>query len=271
MRALALDVPIVRLRQPIDTRRFALSGPLPERPRRAIVLSNYLDGERFEALADAWGGHGVECVRVGVPGRHELDPRPAIREADIVVAKARAALEAMSCGRAVYVYDQFGGDGWVTADSYPAFEADHFAGQAVARPRTPAELASDLAGYRPEMGHVNNELVRKHHGAHRHANELVAVLRGPHAGPPDGTGALAEVERLTRACWRAEHRTVAVEHQNALALDRVARAEDERDGWHRRAVAAEERLVQVEALLDTRRARAGMALGRVLDRARRRG
>ena len=32
--ALALDAPIVRLRQPIDTERFALGGPLAERPRR---------------------------------------------------------------------------------------------------------------------------------------------------------------------------------------------------------------------------------------------
>ena len=68
------------------------------------------------------------------------DPRAAMRAADIVVAKARAALEAMSCGRAVYLYDQFGGDGWVTPDNYPAFEADHFAGQATPRtahPRRP--------------------------------------------------------------------------------------------------------------------------------------
>jgi hypothetical protein len=266
MRAFALDVPIVRMREPIDTQRFARNGALPERPRRALVLSNYLDGARFDALADAWGARGVECVRLGEPQR-ELDPRPAIREADIVVAKARAALEAMCCGRAVYVYDQFGGDGWVTADSYPRLEADHFAGQSSPHPRAPDDLARDLDDYSPDMGRANNELIRKHHRANRHATELVSVLRGP-SGRRDGTSALAEVGRLTRTIWRAEHHTVGLEHQNALLHERAVSAEAEREAWRGRAVAAEHRVAELEGLLGTRRARTGIAIGRVLDRAR---
>jgi hypothetical protein len=53
----------------------------------------------------------------------------------------------MACGRAVYVYDMFGGDGWVTPEAYPALEADHFAGQATDRVIGPAELERDLADH----------------------------------------------------------------------------------------------------------------------------
>jgi Sulfotransferase family len=272
MRALALDVPIIRMRHPIDTYRFARTRSLPPKPRRALILSNYLDGAQYHAVAEALARMGVVVDRLGVPGRPELDPRPAMEDADIVVAKARAALEAMCVGRAVYVHDQFGGDGWVTRDNYRALEVDGFAGQALpGRPATSEELAAELARYDPDMGRVNNEIVRRHHSAHHHATELVSVLRGPHLGWSDGTDALTEMTRLTRASWRAEHGRVAIEDQVAGLRERAASAEHERDAWRERAAAAEERLGAAESLLRTRRARAGLAIGRVLDRMRGRG
>src|SRR5215210_5874279 len=156
-RAMAIDAPIVRLREPIDVDGYLYPTPLPERPRRALILSNYLRGPKRDMLVEAWESAGVECVQVGKPASPMLDPRPAIQAADIVVAKARAALEGMCCGRAVYIYDQFGADGWITPDSYPAIEADQFAGQASPMPRSRADLVADLADYHPDMGVANHE------------------------------------------------------------------------------------------------------------------
>ncbi|HWF26286.1 MAG TPA: glycosyltransferase [Solirubrobacteraceae bacterium] len=48
-RALALDVPLIRLRQPIDVERFAPSEPPRSRPRSAVLLGNYLEGPRRDA------------------------------------------------------------------------------------------------------------------------------------------------------------------------------------------------------------------------------
>jgi hypothetical protein len=127
-RALALDVPVVRLAQPIDTERFVPSEALRFPPRRALMLSNYLDGRRRDALVETWTAAGIDCVQIGMGHRVAFDVRPEIARADIVVAKARAALEGMACGKAVYVFDGFGGDGWVTGDNYAALEADNFAG-----------------------------------------------------------------------------------------------------------------------------------------------
>ena len=114
-----------------------------------------------------------------------------MRAADIVVAKARAALEAMSCGRAVYLYDQFGGNGWEsTPDNCPCFEADQFAGQGTPAPRSRADLAADLAAYDPDMGIANAELVRTHRRARHHVIEVAAVLRGGHRLDPDRVDAV---------------------------------------------------------------------------------
>ena len=269
IRSLALDVPIVRLREPIDTDSFTPGHPLPERPRRALILSNYLTGERARALLTAWEEAGIECTHIGVPATVDHDPRSAIADADIVVAKARAALEGMTAGRAVYVYDQFGGDGWVTPDNYPAFEADNFAGLSGDRPRTPGDLRADLDAYHPDMGWMNRELARIHHGARHHATELVALMRGPHAAPSGSdVSALAEVERLTRAYARMERRAVYLEHDRAVLRGRTLAAEDAASDWQARAAAAEHRAARAEGLLATKRARAGLALGRALDRLR---
>ncbi len=50
VRATAATHEIVRLRHPVDVRRFQPLRPIRERPRRALILGNYLDGARLEAL-----------------------------------------------------------------------------------------------------------------------------------------------------------------------------------------------------------------------------
>ena len=289
VRALPLEVPIVRLREPIDTDGSVYPKALPERPRRALILSNYLQGARRRLLLDAWGSAGVECTQAGSRTSVVVDPRVAFEAADIVVGKGRVVLEAMCAGCAVYVYDQYGGDGWVTPETYPAFEADHFAGQATVPPRRAADLATDLAAYSPEMGVWNNELVRSQHGARHHAIELVAVLRGPHLREPDRAEVVAELARLARASGRSELRiaefwgrmsaaeahAAQAEAHAAQAEERAAQAEDHAAQAEERAAHAEERadgverrLGDAEYLLGTKRARAGLAVGRAADRLR---
>lgn len=267
--ALPLEVPIVRLRQPIDTQQFAPRGPIRERPRRALILSNYLDGARRRAVTDAWEAAGVECVQIGAPTQPELDVATAIADADIVVAKARAALEGMSCARAVYVFDEFGADGWVTPENYPSFEADGFAGQATPSISDPV---ADLAHYSPSMGWTNHNLIRNHHGGRRHAIQLVEVLRGPGPRPVERTTAVAEVARLARACWDSERRALNLEREAARLRERTIaaewRAESEAAPWQARVEEAERQAVELQALLDTRRAQVGLSAGRVFDRLR---
>jgi hypothetical protein len=263
--ALPLDAPIVRLRHPIDIETFVAGGPLRERPRKAVLLSNYLKGDRRRALTDAWEARGVECVQVGLPTRMELDVVSAIADADIVVAKARAALEGMSCARAVYVFDEFGGDGWVTPDNYGRMEADNFAGQAG---DGPADPAGALAGYRADMGWVNRELVRRHHSARQHAAQLVEVLRGPAPHRPEQVTALGEVARLARAGWDAERRTLAFQAEAERLRQRMLAAEIEAADARGRIAELEAHAARLTGLLDTRRAQFGLAAGRVIDRIR---
>jgi hypothetical protein len=198
--ACAVKVPVLRLRAPIDIDRLVPLGTIRERPERAVLLGNY--PARDELVHEVWGSRGVEVRRVGADAQ-SYDVAAAVADADIVVAKARAALDAMACGRAVYVYDVFGGDGWVTPESYPALEADNFAGQATDRIIDAATLADDLGGYRQEMGVVNRDLVLQHHSARDHVIALLSAIgeRTPQGRSP---APLKEVARLIALQWSWE-------------------------------------------------------------------
>jgi hypothetical protein len=240
--ACAVKAPVLRLRTPIDVERLVPVGKPRARPRRAIVLGNY--GDRFEVVRETWQRHGVEVTRVGGP-EQRYDVAAALGSADIVVAKSRAALDGMACGRAVYVLDTFGGDGWVTADSYPAMEADHFAGQATNRVIDAEALERDLADYDPNMGSVNRDLVIQHHRARDHVIEFLAALSGESASG-ERSAPLRELARLTTLQWAWEHQARATQAELSSAYERLGLAEQ--DAERERSMQADELALQAHEL-----------------------
>jgi hypothetical protein len=276
IRALAAPPPLVRLTQPIDCSRFALRETIRERPRRAIVLSNYLRDGRVDLLRRAWEPSGVELAVIGEEGEPSDAPELVIADADIVVAKGRALLEGMACGRACYLFDVAGCDGWVTPGNYAALEADAFAGQATEHAGTVGTLRSDLYGYRAEMGAANRDLAVAKHNLRHHAEQLTELLASAGVGPSSDAEALGEQERLALAQWRLEDRAAGLAresdrlHARIVEIDadreslraRAGDVECERDEWRTRAELAER---EGHALRATRRYRLATALGRPLD------
>lgn len=281
--SLATRYAIHRLRQPIDTQRFMPAGAPAATPRKAVLLGNYLRGERLQAMRAALDGLGVASEQIGVGGELTCTPEHAIWDADIVVAKGRAALEGMACGRAVFVYDQFGGDGWVTGERYRAMEADNFAGHSGPPIATRAELEDELLRYNAGMGTVNRELAITHHSARAHSNELCELLEDIDP-PSDLAGApLRELSRLVRMQWLVELRAIAFEEAGRLAREETERTRvensqlaQERDSLrthrdeltaHSRALADE--LERCQDLCRTQRVRIGLRLGEIADIGRR--
>lgn len=225
-RSYATAAEVVRLRQPIDTARYFPRSALPEVPRRALLLSNNPNEDRLRILEKACEGAGIELERVGGSGRFTADPGPRLAAADIVIGYGRSALEGMALGRAAYVYDWKGGDGWITAESYPSIEADGFAGSGGGAPIDVERLTEDLRRYSAAMGPVNHDLVYSHHKAGVHAEELVELFRRL-APPPDRPRApLEEMSRLVRLEWRARGDVHAMARENAHMRDLLTEAEE---------------------------------------------
>lgn len=94
----------------VDLARFQPRGPLPPRPARAAIFSNYAEpGTHLDPVREA-------CARIGLPldvigagvGRVSAAPERDLPRYDLVFAKARCALEAMAVGCAVILCDATG-------------------------------------------------------------------------------------------------------------------------------------------------------------------
>lgn len=226
--SLASRPEIVRLRQPIDTERFRPRGATRRRARRVLLLSNYLKGSPLRMLEEICGDLDLELVRLGASGTPTLEPQAEMADADIVVGYGRSVLEAMAMGRAAYVWDHAGGDGWVTPETYPDLEADGFAGAATDAVIDADRMRADFAAYSAELGAFGFDLVRKHHSANDHGESIVRLLEdaGISAASDDVIETLA---RLVRLEARASIRVDSLEAEIAQMWEEVQAARDRAD------------------------------------------
>jgi hypothetical protein len=273
--------PLKRLRQPIDTWRFAVPRPARGQPSRVLVSSNYVSGARAELLERACRECALELAWIGGTAGQTSSPEVALADADIVIGVGRTVLEGMAAGCAAYVYGAVSGDGWVTPESYPAFEADGFAGLSNGEVVDSRRLVADLRQWDPGMGETNRDLVYAHHAARVHAIELVELVRGLDAAAgrqarvPREPSRADELARLVRLEWQMYGRAVG-------AGQEVERLRTEIERYRQVAAHAEARAGELEriaqeaqrqlaALLTTRRYRVGQTIAAPLDWVRRYG
>jgi hypothetical protein len=237
---------VVRLRQPVDTRRFSPRGPIGASPGRVLALGNYTSGNRLELISEACSAAGIELVQRGLQGGgFVVSPESEINDSDIVVGRSRVIIEAMACGRAAYIYDDYGGDGWVTPDRYPLLAADGFDGQAEARPIDAGRLREDLEAYRADMGPVNRDLAVSHHSARKHCEALLELFRRL-APRGEGPAPLEELSRLTRVQWQADSRALGFENEARRLRAELGRRNSEQAELHEETARAQHRAAEAE-------------------------
>jgi hypothetical protein len=247
MRQCATQPPLVRLRQPIDTQRFMPQGPLREVPRKALLLSNTPHDDRLRMLEAACAGAGIELDRMGGAAGQVTDVRTALVQVDIVIGYGRSVLEGMACGKAAFVYDWSGGDGWVSKESYEAIEGDGFSGRSGRKVLDADSLAAELGRYSATMGPVNRDLVIAHHRAERHAEQLVELIGEMVPVRPTSRESLREMGRLVRLEWRAQLDVLGLRRENTVAVQRLHELERSREELQVELEATAARVGEMEA------------------------
>ncbi len=98
------------IRNFVDLQRFKMRSPLPERPQRALVFSNYAsEATHLPAVREACERAGIALDVVGFySGSPSSQPESLLGRYDIVFAKARCAFEALAVGTAVVLCDAAG-------------------------------------------------------------------------------------------------------------------------------------------------------------------
>ncbi|MFC5740254.1 glycosyltransferase [Dyella tabacisoli] len=137
------------IRNFVDLERFKLHAPLPVKPRRALVFSNYVgEGDILSNLRQACTARGIELDLIGLASGHsENQPERILGQYDIVFAKARCALEALASGTAVIVCDAAGLGEMVTPDNYETLRRLNFGIRCLRNPLSPDLIGKELDRY----------------------------------------------------------------------------------------------------------------------------
>lgn len=134
--------------------------------RRLLVVSNHPPAELEEALGPLTDA-GVEVVRFGGSA---TDPAPKrlvtpddIHGVDAVVSIGKTVQYSLVAGVPVYVYDHFGGPGWLTENDFEAARYANFSGRGFTQ-RAGGEIAAELLdGFRDAQ--TTAEVLRARYGA----------------------------------------------------------------------------------------------------------
>ena len=146
-------IPAERIRlllNAVDLQRLRPRGPLPPRPRRALVFSNAAGarGSQLEAIQEACAAEGIEVEVVGAAaGRSLARPEEVLGGFDLVFAKGKAALEALATGSAVILCDLVGAGPMVSTANLQQLRPLNFGMRALREPVTAEGLRSQIARY----------------------------------------------------------------------------------------------------------------------------
>lgn len=165
------------VRNAVDLRRFSRRPPLPARPRRALVFSNYAGPDtHLETIREACQRAGLDLQVAGSgAGTPTSEPERLLPDYDLVFGKARCALEAMVTGCAVVLCDTTGLGPMVTRHNMQELRRWNFGFRVLDRPIRPDLIADELARYDPLEAAEVTAWVRQTADLERAVREYLAL------------------------------------------------------------------------------------------------
>lgn len=162
----------------VDLQRFLPRQPLPARPQRAAIFSNYAtesDDTRAIRAACESLGLSLEVIGQGV-GRQAAAPEAVLGKFDLVFAKARCAMEAMAVGCAVVLLNEgMGLAGMVTSDRMQEWHRWNFGRRLMQTPIEVESVRREVLRYDAADAALVTAYVRTHVSLEATADALEAL------------------------------------------------------------------------------------------------
>jgi hypothetical protein len=118
--------------------------PSPPGPLKSVVLiSNHAPPEATKALA-MLADQGVSTRHIGVGHDYRLVQPADIAGADAVISIGKSVAYAIAQRKPVYMYDHFGGDGWLTPENFVHSQTHNFSGRPSRNKRTADAIVREI-------------------------------------------------------------------------------------------------------------------------------
>lgn len=175
---------VVIIQNGVDLERFRPRLPLPQRPHRAAIFSNYAtdnaDTQLVRAVCNKLG-IALEVVGSGV-GRQARAPETVLAEFDLVFAKARCAMEAMATGCAVLLLNEgMGMAGLVRSTNVENWHLWNFGRKLLQQPIDASRLETEILAYSAEDACAVTAYMRHAGSLATTANAFAALAENIHA------------------------------------------------------------------------------------------
>jgi hypothetical protein len=164
----------------VDLDRFRPRSPLPEAPRRALVLSNQASEKTFlPAVREACERSRIALDVAGVASGNPLErPEERLPDYDLVFAKGRAAMESMAVGAAVVLCDESGAGPLVTSAEIDGLRRLNFGIRTLQNPVTADILAAQIQRYDPRDAAEVSRRIRATAGIEPAVDRMIELYEG---------------------------------------------------------------------------------------------
>ncbi len=204
----------------VDLRRFEPRQPLPGKPAKALLFSNYVvEGAELEILREACQDGGLELDIAG-DGMSALasHPEEILGAYDLVFAKARCALEALACGCAVILHHGQRLGPMVTGQQIEELRRWNLGMRCLQGQLTPDAVRREIARYDPADAARVSETIRTGASLDAAVTDYVRVYEEAIAEPGEISVSIEDIlESLSRNAGSLESVLRSVGERLAMA------------------------------------------------------
>lgn len=170
----------------VDLTLFRPRPPLPERPQRALVLSNYAREDNFLGpIREACDLLGISLDVAGAQMTTQTSaPEKLLPGYDLVFGTGRAAREAAAVGNAVVLVDMSGVGGLLTSENLETRLRWNLGGSVMLLPHNTQVLKREIEKYDAADAAAVSQAVRARCGLDESLRQYVALYRDVMAEPP---------------------------------------------------------------------------------------
>lgn len=162
----------------VDLERFhQRTLPLPPRPKRALLFSNYAtEKTHLPAVREACARANIKLDVMGSGmGMANSNPEQTLGEYDLVFAKARCALESLAVGTPVILCDASGLGPMVTVANLAELRPMNFGIRALREPLHSELIVREISRYDPADAAIVTQVLRESAGRESAVDELVQL------------------------------------------------------------------------------------------------
>lgn len=165
----------------IETKRFSPDSKLPQKPKKLLVLSNYINNKGRIIINQACKEANLDVLYIG-KGKAVFNVEKYLNKADIVLSLSRGIIEAMSCGRAALVFDYDNkiyktGDGMVTKKNVDKLALKNFNGNSKKILFNKNNILKEIKKYNQKMGEFNRLYAIKYFDIYKNLKILLRIYK----------------------------------------------------------------------------------------------